>query len=471
MKAGPLSKRKLRTSLLCVAWLIQACGGGSDSESTALSPLQSLTGSIKSITGSQSEMNQWVLALVQRDTGIAHVGVVNAVGNYAIPGVELSLAHTFVLLDPQFKLAAVLSSAGADSNKVRQYFRAGQALLPSLVHNGPIITYTDQSGLSWESQQANDTDADLIPDGMDLASLRLLDKGSDALALAAADSDGDGIDNSTDSDIDGDGIANWFDGDDDGDGTVDAFDADTNGDTEADLSQAIGDLYFKEFVQYMAVQVSQDVQEDQSLATSLTVTAKLHEAGDPSAMKVRVPKVLSEGAKAIVFSQERGEAIESAWDLSLADDGLNEDGAAQDRTYARRIKLATGIVPKAKQVIFIQYQTGSDDSLRTREFAYTFPDLVTGVIKGNYDTATKTVSLEGTPFATVTDYRWSVHIYDASSYKIFSSAPIPGTTATYVIPNGILEAGQSYTARIVATAFERIPSFPSWVVRSASFTL
>ncbi len=462
MKAGLLSKRKIRVAACLLLFFACACGGKSSSDSSpAISVGQSLSGSIKSITGSQAEMNQWVLGLVERDTGIAHVGVVNAVGNYTIPGVDLSLPHTFLLLDPQYKLAAVLATAGSDPNRVKQYFLTTKVQLPALVQNGPIITFTDGSGLTWADQYALDSDGDLIPDGKDLPSLRLL----------GTDSDGDGIDNDDDSDIDGDGIANWFDGDDDGDGTLDAFDDDANGDSVPDLTQSQGDLYFKNFVRYLSVQVSQDVQEDESLATSLTFTAKLFDAAKPAALRVRAPKVLTDGAKAVSFSVERGESTETVWDMTMVDDGLNDDGAEKDQTYARRVKLAAGVVPKSNQVVFIQYETGSDASLRTREFAYTFPNLVTGVIKGTYDNATRVVTLEGTPFGDITTYRWSVHIYDAASYKVFSSEPLLGSIGTYTIPTGVLEPGQSYTARIVATALERIPSFPSWIIRSATFAL
>ncbi|MFY7928911.1 MAG: hypothetical protein ACOVS5_08560, partial [Oligoflexus sp.] len=59
----------------------------------------------------------------------------------------------------------------------------------------------------------------------------------------------------------------------------------------------------------------------------------------------------------------------------------------------------------------------------------------------------------------------------ASSIKVFASEPIDGTTPTYTLPEGVIDAGKSYTARLVATAIDRIPSFPSWVIRSASFAL
>jgi hypothetical protein len=97
--------------------------------------------------------------------------------------------------------------------------------------------------------------------------------------------------------------------------------------------------------------------------------------------------------------------------------------------------------------------------------------MVTGVITGTYTVADKKVKLAGSPFGTVVDYQWSVHIYDAAGIKVFASEPISGTNDTYTLPSGATDGGGTYTARIIATAIDRIPSFPSWVMRSASFNL
>lgn len=469
VKARALSKKKIvRDGVwrfgcgLCLASLLWACAG-SDSEETTVPDLKNRTvsGSIKSITGSQSEMNQWVVALVERESGISYAASLNAVGYYSIEGVDLDKVYTMVLMDPQFRFSAVLSHGGLEAGTIRQYFKTSAPLFPTLVHNGPIMSFTDAENLQWQDGKANDGDNDLIPDGREVTGLRLLDK----------DSDRDGVDNSIDPDIDGDGVANWFDADDDNDGILDAFDADANGDDTPDLNQTLGDQYFPSKIDYIAVQVMQDVLDDQSLGTTLTITAKVDPESEVKEIRLRAPSSLMEGAKAQTFNIDRGELSEVAWDGVLVDDGLNEDGTAKDMTFARRVRLATGKVPRASQVIFVQREFEEGESVRRMEFPYTFPNMVTGAISGSYVAASRQVTLTGAPFGGITEFRWSVHVFDASGYKVFSSEPVPGTISSYTIPSSTLEAGKSYTARIVATALERIPSFPSWVIRSASFNL
>lgn len=465
MKARPLSKEKIWRGLglgLCLSLSLWGCAkGSSEEEETPDLKAKTVTGSIKSITGTQSEMNQWVVALVERDTGISYAASLNAVGYYSIEGVDLDKAYTMVLLDPQFRFSAVLSHGGIEDGTIRQYFKTTKPLFPTLVHNGPIVSFTDAENLQWQDSKAKDSDSDLIPDGREVTGLRLAEK----------DSDGDSVDNSVDPDIDGDGVANWFDADDDSDGILDAFDADANGDETIDLNQTLGDQYFPREIDYIAVQVMQDVLDDQSLGTTLTFTAKVSAKADVKTIRLRAPSSLTEGARAQQFNVDRGEATEVAWDGVLVDDGLNEDGTASDKTYARRIRLAAGKVPRTSQTVFVQSETEDENGTRRREFPYTFPAMVTGAISGTYSAAARQVELVGAPFGGITEFRWSVHVYDASGYKVFSSEPIAGGIGTYILPNGTLEEGKSYTARIVATALERIPSFPSWVIRSASFNL
>ncbi len=439
--------------------------GKSSSESggaAATSPSgETIKGSIKSVTGSQSEMNQWVVALVERDTGIAHSGVINAVGNYTIEGVDTSVPYTLVLLDPQYRFSAILTYVGLNPGKVRQYFAITANRLPTLVHNGPIINFTDFSSVSWEKNEAADTNDNLIPDALEVTT---------SLATTV-DTDADGQTNDLDGDIDGDGLPNWFDSDDDDDGVPDAFDTDANADELADLSQDQGDQYFPRVVKYIALQLVQDVQGDGSLASTLMFTTQLLEDEEATSVLVKGSSTLFTDSSAVQFDPTTGAASYAAWDQTLLDDGNNEDGEAGDGTFSRRVELVSTAVPKANQVFFVEVTQGTGDTRIVNEFPFTFPTMVTGVITGSYTSATRKVTLTGTPFGTVTDYHWSVHVYDASGIKVFASEPIAGTSDTYTLPSGATDEGETYTARIVATAIDRIPSFPSWVMRSASFNL
>jgi hypothetical protein len=457
-----LSKRNLSQVLLLMMLLGCAKGSTESGTAAATSPSgETIKGSIKSVTGSQSEMNQWVLALVERDTGIAHSGVINAVGNYTIQGVDTTVPYTLVLLDPQYRFSAILTYVGLNTGKVRQYFAITENRLPTLVHNGPIINFTDFSSVAWEKNEAADSNNNLIPDALEVS----------ASLATTVDTDGDGQTNDLDGDIDGDGLPNCFDSDDDDDTIPDAFDADANADELADLSQDQGDQYFSRVVKYIALQLVQDVQVDGSLASTLMFTTQLLEDEKATSVLVKGSSVLFTEASAVQFDPTTGEPSYSDWDQTLLDDGNNEDGEAGDGTFSRRVELVSTAVPKANQVFFVEVTQGSGDNRIVNEFPFTFPSMVTGVITGSYTSATRKVKLTGSPFGTVTDYHWSVHVYDAAGIKVFASEPIAGINDTYTLPTGATDEGETYTARIVATAIDRIPSFPSWVMRSASFTL
>ncbi len=457
-----LSKRNI--SLLFALMMLVACSSSKSSSSggAATSPAgNTIKGSIKSVTGSQSEMNQWIVALVERDSGIAHSGVVNAVGNYTIQGVDTTVPYTMILLDPQYRFSAILTYVGINAGKVRQYFSITEDRLPTLVHNGPIINFTDFSSVDWENNEAADSNDNLIPDALE-ASAKL---------ATTVDSDSDGLVNDADGDIDGDGLPNCFDSDDDGDGIPDSFDTDANGDGVADLSQDVGDQYFPRIVKYIAVQLVQEVQGDGSLASTLMLTTQMQEDEKATAVQVKGSSVLFTDAESVQFDPTSGAESLAAWDQTLADDGNNEDGEKDDGIFARRVQLVSGVVPKANQVFFVEVTQGTGDTRLLNEFPFTFPSMTTGVISGTFTAATRLVKLTGTPFGSVTTFHWSVHVYDASGIKVFASEPIEGSLSTYTLPSGAIDEGETYTARIVATAIDRIPSFPSWVIRSASFKL
>ncbi|MBC7532587.1 MAG: hypothetical protein H7318_13510 [Oligoflexus sp.] len=458
-----------KQKMLGVFILLAACGsGGKGDSSGAPAPATpvvgtevSVVGSIKSVSGSQSEMKDWVIAMINFDNSVSAVGTVNAAGNFTLNNVLSSERYTLVLLDPQYKLAAVLSIVGDKPKTIKQVFKFTGMQLPILVHNGPIINFTNLSGIAFEDPLAADSDSDGIPDGSEVA-----------LANAIVDKDLDGVANGIDPDIDGDGLLNVFDLDDDGDSIADAFDTDANGDGVLDTTQDLGDLYFKTMLQYGAVQVVQDTQTDGSFETSLLFTNKIRSA-KPTSIKVRGSSVLFENSTAIRIDASTGETVSAPFDFALLDDGLNEDGASGDGTYVRRVKLAAGKLPKAKQMIFFQFadEIGTDKTARTRELPFMIPDVVSGAISGGYDTATRSVTLTGAPFADVKTFKWTVGIYNSAGVKIFVSASIDGSAATYTIPANVLEAGSTYTAKIVATTPERLPSYPAWIVRSASFNL
>ncbi|MFW7378856.1 MAG: hypothetical protein ACOH5I_08620 [Oligoflexus sp.] len=444
---------------------LTACRGQSGdpfASGSAAGQVTTLTGSVRSITGSQNEMANWVLVMMERDTGVSRVNEIGPVGNYELKGINVQQPHTLLLLDPQYRFSAILTYPGELENTVLQYFTMVGERLPTLVQNGPVINFTDTEQIFWENNFASDSDGNLIPDGLEISLLMTQD---------IADSDGDGINNWEDPDIDGNGIPNWFDSDADGDGIADIFDADANGDELADITQTEGDVYFETGLAYILAQVTQDVQADGSLATTLLLTTKIHENLASQEISVRGASSLFTGAVAVKAAETAGSEQTSTWDGLLHDDGQNEDGAAEDSVYARQVRLAAGVTPQANQVLFFRVSYGEGESQYYDEFPYTFPNVTTGVISGSYDPVEGIVSKSGQPFGTVTTYSWSVHIFDASGVKVYSSQPLAGADNQFTIPPGVLGSSQTYVAKVVASSLARVPSYPAWIIRSESFDL
>lgn len=459
-------QRKMRPMLagILLACQFMACGG-QDGDPFVGSQFarQSLSGTVRSITGSQSEMAGWVLVLMERDTGISRVDDIGSAGNYQLHGVISQQAHTLVLLDPQYRFSAILTYPGDLPNTVRQYFRLSGNRLPTIVQNGPILDFTDSEQIFWESNFARDSNGNLIPDGLDLSLLNVLG--------SQVDTDGDGVPNWTDPDINGNGIPNWFDTDTDGDGIADIFDPDANGDGILDITQTKGDVYFERGLSYIMVQVILDVQSDGSLETSLLMTAKTYDNYGGDEVSIRGANSLFEGAVAVSAAADGGSPNTTSWDGLLKDDGQNEDGAAGDGIFARKVRLASGVAPQAKQVVFFRVRYSDGEEGYFEEYPFTFPSITTGVIAGSYESDRGVITKSGQPFGDMSTYTWSVDIYDATGTKVFSSQPISGTTDEYQIPLGVLDNTQSYSAKLIASSLAQVPSYPAWIIRSESFDL
>ena len=445
---------KVIATLLIFSAFHLSCGSSDSDSAAAAATGSSVQGVVKSSSGSQSDMASWVIVFVERDTGLSQFAVLGALGNYTIENVRASRAQTILLLDPQYRVSAVLTSPSTTDAEVKQYFTTAVTAMPPIVHQGPVLKFSDETNIFWDAAGSGDTDGDLIPNGLDTA-LRLVD------------TDSDGIDNTLDYDLDGDGLVNWFDTDNDGDDIADIFDSDANADETADLSQNIGDFYFSENIDFLAVQVIQEVQSDSSLSTQLLLTAKINSLLTPSSVSVLGATVLLGDAQANVANSE-GAITQSAWDGTLADDALNEDGNSGDSLFARSISLDTAKSPKSDQVIFFQVV---DQNSLTWNYPYTFSPVTSGVISGSYNTSTRVITKSGTPITSGDYYSWSVHVYDALGVKVYGSELVAGTVDTYTLPSDVLDATQTYTAKVVASSIDPVSSYPTWTVKSQSFNL
>jgi hypothetical protein len=192
----------LMLKLILLATLTHSCGGTGSNKKTPSVP-SSLTGTIRSLSGSQSQMAGWNLVLVEKQSGICRVSKIGNVGNYNFSGVFSDRSYSLVLLDPSYRISSVIARSIRGQDKLQQFFKVTGPSLPALVQSGPIVLFSDLAKVTWDNDLASDSDQDGIPDGID---------------LSLTDTDNDGLSNSDDADLDGDGLVNWFDKDDDGDG-------------------------------------------------------------------------------------------------------------------------------------------------------------------------------------------------------------------------------------------------------------
>jgi hypothetical protein len=408
-------------------------------------------------------MQGWIVALIEKDSGVMRTAQADANGALAFKKVSLDAAHTVVLFSPDFIVQSVLSMASNKERTVRQFFRLTQNTMPRLVQKGGIVNFQTLDTVSILDYYATDTNNDFMPDGVStfgfVGDLNLINSSPSA---RLADSDVDGIDNLIDIDIDGDGIPNAFDSDDDGDGISDVLDIDANGDSTNDSLQQTSDLHFKPGLEYIAVQ-------NITTPTSqyLRFIAKAREGVTPRELKISTSKTLTDGS---IFT--RSDSSTGTWDLTLSDDGVNDDGSATDRIYARSVTLASGQAVRANQVFVFQLTIGEGAEQFTAEYPYTVPNLSVAVPTTTYTAGTRTVTLSGDPFgASVQDFVWSVSVLNSSGVKVFESNSVAGSTRTSVIPTNILVSGQTYTYRASAQLLEKVSGYPGMVVYSAYDTI
>lgn len=432
-------------------------GGGGASTDFAGNRLD-VTGSLSSQTGSQAQMQGWVVALLERDTGTARVSVADEGGNLSFGKTSLSASQTAVLLSPDFLIQSVLVLPSTTPKKVRQYFQLTKNALPRIVQKGAVITFQSTDTISIQDQNAADENADGVPDGVTSFGLN-----ADEIAdFLLADTDKDGIDNSIDSDIDGDGVMNAFDSDDDGDGMSDVLDSDADGDGIADSLQQTSDQHYKVGIEYLAVQ---NITTSES--STLKFVTKVRDGVNVKAVTIRAATSFAQDATATDAA-----GTTAAWDQTLLDDGLNDDGAANDRLYVRNVNLATGVAPRTNQVVFFQVVIGDGAEQFTVEYPYMFPSLASTVPTTAYDPATRRVTLSGDPFgANLQSFVWTVSVNNSAGIKVYESNVIAGSTRTAVLPANILVSGQTYTYQATAQLMEKVQGYPSMLVQSDPGTI
>jgi hypothetical protein len=477
-----LCKLRLLAAMILFSVVAISCGsaGSSDAEYASSAELGKVSGALVGSNGDQSTLANWAVVLIERDTGITRVAIVDSGGIFHLNKVNMNRPATLVLLTADFKLNSVLALSSPAAGTIRQFFTP-QANLPKLVQRGQIVTFVSEDSLTISTDVAADADADLIPDGLDPDALALRPRTRNGLKLvegALNDFDRDGVPDIKDPDIDADGIPNAFDTDADGDGIPNVFDVDANGNIVNDATEAEGSQFFKEGLEFIAVQVERAIEKVGTVTSTVTVNGKLRDGVTPLAVDVRGAPSLFSGATVnnlTVNAEGLPETISSAWDKRLLDDGKSNDGAESDRVFARKVELQTGKTPKTEQVLFIRLAFGDISAPWFIEYPYTFPDVTTKDISVTYDKTLKRVTLVGSPYGTQKSFTWYVDVIgtiDEQEGVVHSSSELNGEdTTTYVLPDSTLESGGSYKIRARAQAKDKVPSYPAYIVTSPSISI
>ncbi|MBF0440656.1 MAG: hypothetical protein HQK54_02010 [Oligoflexales bacterium] len=442
---------------------------------------QNMKGSVKGETGTQTEMANWVVVFVERDTGICKVSEVDRIGNYEIKGLAINRVQTLILLNPDYKLESVYAKIVGNASQVLQYFVLGGDRIPALIQAGSRVEFTQSSAVAYDSRLTPSAGNDGIPNGMRPDILRMNSnnqKGvNKSLSLAGADDDANGIPYDFDPDIDNDGIVNWFDSDVDGNTTIDPFDPDSNGDDVLDTLESNTTAYFREGVEFFVTQVINETQTDGTTKTSLVFSTKVRGDAIFDEVKIRGAANLFDGSAMSIINASTGQKSLQAWNRTLADDGLNGDESAGDGIFSRTVELGSEKSPSPNQLVFLQIQKTVAENTISWEYPYMFPAMIPGSVTGTWDEASRTITIGGDLFKSYLDstpidnFYWSMHVFNSDGIKVFSSDSIPGTETTYVLPANARSKGGTYTAYIIAKSLAKVPGYSTWILKSASIDL
>ena len=455
-----------------------SCGNpGEEIGGSSLGSFQDVSGSITSQSGSQEEMAGWVVALIEKDSQIARLAEIDATGSFSFSHVFVGLEHTIALLSPSLILRAVLAHPADDGVSVRQYFKfASRASIPRLIHKGLVLNWQETSNIQVTGQSVPDIDADGIPEGV----LRALTASETSLHLTSQDTDVDGTPNSKDADIDGDGLINLLDHNVDGDlnanGTplYNEFDTDSNGDLVPDLQQSQSSSYFQRGADWVILKYDMipSTTNPAEYTRQLTFVVKVKDTLNERLQSVqirRVPSLPILDEATVDQLDTEGNFIPLTWDGFLLDDGFNEDGAAGDGMYARKVSLRVGSIPTTNQVFSFQLQYSG----WTEEFLYLFPPIRPLGPVPSYSAIDRGITFNtsvDSPFGNSIDFVWIVIVFevqeDNSNKTIYTSQPINGIEPVFTLPDNVIETGKVYRYKVIAQTQEKVPGYASFKIES-----
>ncbi|NBQ53816.1 MAG: hypothetical protein EBU49_09580, partial [Proteobacteria bacterium] len=154
------------------------------------------------------------------------------------------------------------------------------------------------------------------------------------------------------------------------------------------------------------------------------------------------------------------------------------DSLAGDRIFGRRITLGSATRLKSFEVILFEPRRSDAETapgsapVAGSKYPVTAPPLTLSALSTPvWDSVTRTINRVGNPFGTITEYQWSVTIFDVNGKPVYSSSAIAGTEDTFVVPENAYDATGNFTAKVTAKCQEQVSGFSFFVVTSPSVSL
>jgi hypothetical protein len=375
-----------------------------------------VTGSLASLVGRQSDLEGWVVLLLERDAQIGRSAVVDAKGQFSLPSARLDRPQMLALLSPQYVLRSILTLPESGTTQFREFFSTSAAALPRVIQRGPILSFASLEGITPEG--------DLIDSGP-LANAPAGALGKNGYGLADAGP------------VAGNGLPRVFSPDVDGNGTIDLFEGGGAG----------GGATFAEGFEYVTAQLDVRYAADGARALELLLLARARGAAEHGGIVVHGPTALFAGATVAPGGE--------AWDGTLRDDGANDDGTAGDGIYARRVRLAGHDLPGAFQALLfgLDMSPGNADGAAEEWIAaLTFPPFTLATLRAPEVSVTDaTAKRLDAPFPGITTYDWVAAVYDGSGALAYVSPVSSGDVDTVALPAAVLAGNVGGGVEMIAS--------------------
>lgn len=439
--------------LTCAIWSLSHCGPSGISDDAALE-LVNVSGSIKSSAGRQSDMQNWTILTLERDTNIARSSLISESGTFEIPNVINERPRTIALLSPDHLLRSILSIPTGKPTIINQFFSGLPRPLPPLFERGPIVIFSYLNGI------------DPYPDDI-VAEL------GNGIPNAAYGDIGYGlIESRGPAEVDLSGLPPVFNPDRNTNGILDVFEIDIDGDEKPDAVEGTGPNFFNEGLDYAAAQFELTSNAAGDLTVQMVYVAKLKPGLTVSDIKIHGSSTITAGATVGTGAN----AI--AWDQTLLDDGNSDDGIAGDGVFARRVNLGSTANLKSYEVILFEPRRIDGETnpavmpVHASKFPVTAPPLAIEPMSAPlWDPVTRVINRVGNPFGTVTSYTWTVTVFDVNGKPVYSTANIAGSEDTVTIPENAFDTTGSFSAKVIAKTSEQVPGYALFVINSPEVAL